>query len=226
VEIKIAPSLLSADFANLTSSVQGAEQGGARYLHFDIMDGHFVPNITFGPMVVSALRPITRMNFLVHLMIYNPENFIEEFVKAGADSITVHAEACKHLHRVVQQIKSAGIRAGVAINPATPLCMVEHVIEDIDLLLVMTVNPGFGGQKFIESTLPKIAQARQMVNEAAQDIDIAVDGGVDINTCGRIVEAGANLLVAGNSVFNNPAGISGAIQALEECASKSLYTKR
>lgn len=226
IEIKIAPSLLSADFADLTSAVRSAEQGGARYLHFDVMDGHFVPNITFGPMVVRALRPITDMKFFVHLMIYGAENFIDEFAQAGSDSITVHVEACPHLHRVIQQIRMAGCSPGVALNPATPISTVEHVLGDIDLILVMTVNPGFGGQQLIESTLPKITEARKMIERTGRKIDIAVDGGVDSETCRRIVEAGANVLIAGNSVFGNHLKIADAVRQLESCAASSLKDAR
>ncbi len=218
MKIKIVPSLLSADFTNLAGSIAQAEAGGAEMLHLDIMDGHFVPNITFGPMVVAALRPITKLRFLVHLMISNPEQYIEEFAEAGADSITVHVESGVHLHRLIEQIRNTGISPGVALNPATPLSAVEHVIGDVDKILVMTVNPGFGGQKFIESMLPKIQLARRMVESSGRDIDVAVDGGVDLNTCERIVRAGANLLIAGNSVFNSHVGTADAIRRLTECA--------
>jgi len=218
VEIKIVPSLLSADFADLGSAVRGVEAAGACCLHLDIMDGHFVPNITFGPMVVRALRPLTRMQFLTHLMIYRPEDFIEEFVRAGADSVTVHVEACTHLHRVVQQIRAAGASPGAALNPATPLSTVEYILEDIDLLLIMTVNPGFGGQEFIEGMLPKISDARRMVERTGRSIDVAVDGGVDAETSRRIVSAGANLLIAGNSVFNGHLGIAESLRELEASA--------
>lgn len=215
LEINIAPSLLSADFADLTNAVNQAEAGGAKYLHFDIMDGRYVPNITFGPMVVRALRPLTQMVFDAHLMIYGAEHYIEEFAKAGADIITVHTEACTHLHRVIQQIRAAGKSPGVALNPATPLSTVEHVLDDIDQILVMTVNPGFGGQKFIESMLEKINMAREMADWTGRNIDIAVDGGIDMTTCRWVVEAGANLLIAGNSVFNNHLGISEAVRTLQ-----------
>jgi len=218
MKIKIAPSLLSADFTNLAESVAQAEAGGAELLHLDIMDGHFVPNITFGPMVVAALRPVTKMKFLVHLMISNPEEYIEEFAAAGADSITVHVESGVHLHRLIEQIRCAGASPGAALNPATPLNTIEHVISDIDKILLMTVNPGFGGQKFIESMLPKIQLARRMVEASGRDIDIAVDGGVDLDTCERIVKAGANLLIAGNSVFNSHFGTAEAIRKLNERA--------
>lgn len=194
-------------------------------MHFDVMDGHFVPNITFGQMVVRALRPITKMEFVVHLMIYNPEKYIEQFAEAGSDSITVHQEACPHLHRTIQQIRATGAMPGVSLNPSTPLCTVEHVIEDIDLLLIMTVNPGFGGQAFIESMLPKIAEARRMADATGREIDIAVDGGVDKRTCPRIVEAGANLLVAGNSVFG-AADPAQAFRELEACAQSALAGSR
>lgn len=221
MEINIAPSLLSADFADLTGAVHQAEAGEAKYLHFDIMDGHFVPNITFGPLVVRALRPLTKMVFDTHLMIYGAERYIEDFADAGADLITVHAEACPHLHRVIQQIRAAGAGPGVALNPATPLAAIEHIIEDVDIVLVMTVNPGFGGQKFIESMLPKISQARKMADGTGRSINIAVDGGVDLNTCRKVVAAGANLLVAGNSVYNNHLGIAEAVRMLKAEAESS-----
>lgn len=218
MEIKIAPSLLSANFADLTRSVREVEDGGARYLHFDIMDGHFVPNISFGPMVVKALRPLTKAHFNVHLMIYGAENYIGAFADAGADTIVVHAEACTHLHRVIQQIRATGAKPGVALNPATPLSAIEYVMEYIDEVLIMTVNPGFGGQEFIESLIPKIERARAMADETGRDINIAVDGGVDPKTCSRVVSAGANLLVAGSAVFNSPLGTAEAVRQLEACA--------
>jgi len=223
LEINIAPSLLSADFADLTNAVNQAEAGGAKYLHFDIMDGHYVPNITFGPMVVRALRPLTRMIFDVHLMIYGAEYYVEEFAKAGADTITIHTEACTHLHRVIQQIRDTGKSPGVALNPATPLSVIEHVLDDIDQILVMTVNPGFGGQKFIESMIEKISLAREMANGTGRNIDVAVDGGIDMTTCRRAVEAGANLLIEGNSVFNNHLGISEAVRTLQAEARAATF---
>jgi len=176
------------------------------------MDGHFVPNITFGPMVVEAVSRLTLLPLYVHLMIERPESYIEPFVLAGAASITVHAEACAHLHRVIQQIKDLGVMAGVALNPSTPVCAIEQVMTDIDLALVMTVNPGFGGQSFIETMLPKIEGVRRMADEAGVDLDIAVDGGIDVNTAPQVVRAGANLLIAGTSLFGND------IPASEACA--------
>lgn len=224
-EIIIAPSLLSADFSNLSKDVGVAEECGARALHCDIMDGHYVPNITFGPMVVKAVRSITRLPLLVHLMIEQPERFIEDFHKAGASEITVHAETCPHLHRTIQQIKALGIPAGVALNPSTPLCMIEHVIKDIDVLLIMTVNPGFGGQSFIEAMVAKIAEARRMADDAGVEPDIAVDGGIDVDTAPRVVRAGANLLVAGSSVYSNGDSVREAYRALETAA-RSAFEAR
>ncbi len=218
MELKLAPSLLSADFADLTKSVREVETCGAKYLHFDVMDGHFVPNISFGPMVVSALRPFTDMEFVVHLMIYHPEQYIELVANAGADSITVHVEASSHLHRVVQQINATGKRSGVALNPATPLSTIEYIMDDVDLILVMTVNPGFGGQQFIDAMLPKITEARKMADRTGRKIDIAVDGGIDTKTARRVVEAGANLLVAGSSVYNNAVPPADAFRELEASA--------
>ena len=182
------------------------------------MDGHFVPNITFGPMVVGAVSRLTKLPLYVHLMIERPENYIEPFVQAGAASITVHAEACVHLHRVIQRIKDLGVLAGVALNPSTPVCAIEHVITDIDLALVMTVNPGFGGQSFIEGMLPKIERVRRMADEAGVDLDIAVDGGIDVTTAPKVVAAGANLLIAGTSLFGNDIPACDACAELERAA--------
>ncbi|MCE5322631.1 ribulose-phosphate 3-epimerase [bacterium] len=218
----IAPSLLSADFSNLSKDVMAAQEGGADGLHCDIMDGHFVPNITFGPMVVKAVRKITSMPLYVHLMIEQPERYIEDFVSAGASEITVHAEACKHLHRTIGSIKALGVPAGVALNPHTPLCVLENVITDLDVVLIMTVNPGFGGQSFIETMLPKISKAREMAEEAGVDIDIAVDGGIDVNTAPKVVRAGANVLVAGSSVFGNCKGIMQACADIRSAAESAL----
>lgn len=200
--IKIAPSILSANFAELGAEIKDVEAGGADYIHVDVMDGHFVPNITIGPLIVEAIRPITTLPLDVHLMIENPDLYIQDFVKAGADLISVHVEATKHLHRTIQLIKSEGIKAGVVLNPHTPVSMIEHVIEDIDLVLLMTVNPGFGGQKFIPQVLPKIREVRNLVNERKLDVEIEVDGGVNEETARLCVEAGANVLVAGSAIYN------------------------
>ncbi len=200
--IKIAPSILSADFAKLGEEIKDVERGGADYIHVDVMDGHFVPNITIGPLIVDAIRPHTALPLDVHLMIENPDKFIPEFAKAGADIITVHVEACPHLHRTIQLIKSCGVKAGVVLNPHTPVTMIEHIIEDVDMILFMTVNPGFGGQKFIHSVLPKIRQAANIIRERQLDVEIEVDGGVNPETAKLCVEAGANVLVAGSAVYN------------------------
>jgi ribulose-phosphate 3-epimerase len=200
--IKIAPSILSADFSRLGEEIKDVEKGGADYIHVDVMDGHFVPNITIGPLIVEAIRPITSLPLDVHLMIENPDQYIPIFAKAGADIITVHVEACPHLHRTIQLIKSHGIKAGVVLNPHTPVSMIEHVLEDIDMVLLMTVNPGFGGQKFIQSVLSKIKQVADMVRERNLQVEIEVDGGVNVETAKLCVEAGANVLVAGSAVYN------------------------
>lgn len=200
--IKIAPSILSADFAKLGEEIKDVEKGGADYIHVDVMDGHFVPNITIGPLIVEAIRPITSLPLDVHLMIEKPDRYIPEFAKAGADIITVHVEACPHLHRTIQLIKSFGIKAGVVLNPHTPVSTIQHVLEDIDMVLLMTVNPGFGGQSFIHSVLPKIQEVSHMVRERGLTVDIEVDGGVNAETARLCVEAGANVLVAGSAIYN------------------------
>ncbi|MCM3178297.1 ribulose-phosphate 3-epimerase [Cytobacillus horneckiae] len=200
--VKIAPSILSADFSKLGEEIKDVEQGGADYIHIDVMDGHFVPNITIGPLIVDAIRPITKLPLDVHLMIENPDQYIEAFAKAGADYITVHVEACQHLHRTIQLIKSYGIKAGVVLNPATPVQSIKHVLEDIDMVLLMTVNPGFGGQKFITSVLPKIAEVKQLIEAGDLQVEIEVDGGVNEETAKLCMEAGADVLVAGSAVYN------------------------
>ncbi|MBM7659407.1 ribulose-phosphate 3-epimerase [Bacillus mesophilus] len=199
---KIAPSILSADFAKLGEEIKNVEQAGADYIHIDVMDGHFVPNITIGPLIVEAVRPVTSLPLDVHLMIEQPDQYIESFAKAGADIISVHVEACKHLHRTIQFIKSQGVKAGVVLNPATPAEMIQPILEDVDLILVMTVNPGFGGQQFIHSTLPKIKQISSWIKEKELDVELEVDGGVNSETAKLCVEAGATVLVAGSAIFN------------------------
>ncbi|MFF2887963.1 ribulose-phosphate 3-epimerase [Paenibacillus sp. NPDC057967] len=198
----IAPSILSADFARLGEEIQAVEKAGADWIHVDVMDGHFVPNLTFGPPVIGAVRSVTTLPFDVHLMIERPELSLADYIAAGADRITVHAEACVHLHRTIHAIKEKGLPAGVAINPATPVSVLEPIIHDLDLVLIMTVNPGFGGQSFIPYSLVKLRQVREMLQERGlQGVDLQVDGGVNRQTAGAIVEAGANVLVAGNAVF-------------------------
>ncbi|MCU6795269.1 ribulose-phosphate 3-epimerase [Paenibacillus sp. WQ 127069] len=201
----IAPSILSADFAQLGAEIADVEKGGADWIHVDVMDGHFVPNITIGPLIVQAIRPHTQLPLDVHLMIENPDAYIPAFVQAGADHISVHVEACKHLHRTLKFIKEQGIKAGVVLNPATPLSSIEYVMnESLDYVLLMTVNPGFGGQQFIEGMLPKISKLREMLNERGlHHVDIQVDGGVNAETARQVAAAGANVLVAGNAVFGH-----------------------
>lgn len=197
----LSPSILSADFTKLGEQMQEAAAAGAEYIHIDVMDGMFVPSITYGMPVIKSIRKATDKVFDVHLMIEDPGRYISDFVDAGADLITVHAEACRHLHRVVHQIKKAGVKVGVALNPATPLSVLEYVLQDVDMVLVMTVNPGFGGQSFIESMPRKIRELRSMINERGLDVDIQVDGGINVNTLPLVLEAGANIIVAGSAVF-------------------------
>lgn len=202
--VKLAPSLLSADFSCLGSEIKRVEDCGIEMLHLDVMDGHFVPNITFGPGVISALRPLSKMIFDVHLMIEQPERYIKDFAQAGADYITVHAEATCHLHRVLGQIREHGVKPAVAINPATPLSAIEWVLPMVDMILLMSVNPGFGGQIFIPEIIPKIKALKAILQEKNLKIPIQVDGGINQETAPLVVEAGAEILVAGSAVFGQP----------------------
>lgn len=221
--IKIAPSILSADFAKLGEEVREVERAGADLIHIDVMDGHFVPNITMGPIVVEALRPITKLPLDVHLMIENPDAYIESFAKAGADYITVHVEACRHLHRTLQLIKASGAKPGVVLNPHTPVEQIVHILNDIDMVLFMTVNPGFGGQTFIDSVIPKIRQLRGMIEERGLAIDIEIDGGINEETIKPCVEAGANIFVAGSAIYNKEDRAQ-ALQAIK-AAGESVAAK-
>ncbi len=201
MKVQIAPSILSADFSRLGQEISQVQLAGADLIHVDVMDGRFVPNITIGPLVVRAIRPVTGLPLDVHLMIKEPERYVEEFIKAGADIVTVHVEACTHLHRTIQQIKSLGARAGAVLNPATHPSAIEYVLDDLDMVLIMSVNPGFGGQEFIPSALRKISQVRTMSEERGISLAIEVDGGVNSRTIRSVVEAGADICVAGSAVF-------------------------
>ena len=214
----IVPSILSADFTRLGEQVREAEAGGGQRIQVDVMDGHFVPNITMGPMVVEAVRRCTRLPLEAHLMITNPERYIEDFAQAGADVIIVHQEVCPHLHRVIQQIRATGKMAAVALNPSTPIVLLENILSPIDMVLIMTVNPGFGGQEFIPEMLPKIARLRQVITERGLHCDIEVDGGIHEATAPLVVKAGANLLVAGSAVYNQRESVEQAIARLKNAA--------
>tara|TARA_R110002020_G_scaffold21661_5_gene73630 strand:+ start:581 stop:1261 length:681 start_codon:yes stop_codon:yes gene_type:complete len=220
--IRIAPSILSADFSRLGEEVAAIAAAGADYIHVDVMDGHFVPNISFGPLVMASIRKLTTLPFDVHLMIAPVDLYIPAFARAGADIITVHAEAGPHLHRTLQAIRAEGKKAGVALNPATPVAALAHVLDDIDLLLVMSVNPGFGGQSFIPETLNKLAQARALIGN--RPIDLEVDGGITADNARAVAEAGANVFVAGSSVYggNDPASYAPRIAAIRSAASTRL----
>jgi ribulose-phosphate 3-epimerase len=214
VTIRIAPSILSADFTRLGEQLREAEEGGADWIHLDVMDGHFVPNITIGPLVAAAARGATRLPLDAHLMIEQPDRYVAAFRDAGVDSLTVHVETTPHLHRTVQLIRDVGARAGVALNPATPLESIREILPYVDLVLVMSVNPGFGGQRFIERSLAKVAAARRLIDAEGLDIDLQVDGGVTRHTLRAVAEAGATVVVAGTAVYNADASVADNIAAL------------
>jgi len=212
--IKLSPSILSADAAAFGEQVDQAVSAGVDYIHVDVMDGHFVPNLTFGPMLVDALRAKTNIPLDVHLMITSPEQLIPEFAKAGASILTVHIEACPHLNRVIHQIKEAGVRAGVALNPGTPASTIDEVLPDVDLVLAMTVNPGFPAQSFIPSVVPKIRKLRSMLDELSLNAELEVDGGINMNTVAQVVKAGARVLVAGSAIYNGRESVAEAVSRL------------
>lgn len=214
---KIAASILSADFARLGEQVQEATAAGADWIHVDVMDGRFVPNLTIGPLVLEALRPITDLPLDVHLMIEQPERLIHEFAQAGADVLTVHVETCPHLHRTIQQIKELGVKAGVTLNPATPLATLQEVLPDVDLVLIMSVNPGFGGQSYIPGSMDKIARLRRMLDERGlTGVELEVDGGIKSHNVAEVVAAGASVLVIGSAIFNRRASVAANLAALRQ----------
>ena len=216
--IKLAPSILSADITRLGEQVSEAEQAGADYIHVDVMDGHYVPNLTFGPLVVEALRRVTDLPLDVHLMVDEPESVVPWFAQSGASILTVHVEASTHLHRVVQVVKEAGLRAGVALNPATPVSAVEEALPEVDLVLVMTVSPGYPGQSFVSSVLPKIGRIRALLDELGSEAELEVDGGINATTAPQVVAAGARVLVAGSAAFNARTSVADALAELRHSA--------
>ena len=218
--VRIAASILAADFARLGEQVRDADRAGADYIHVDIMDGHFVPNLTMGPVIVECIRTVTDLPLDVHLMIEEPERYLTDFARAGANILTVQQEACVHLHRVVEQIKQLNVRAGVAINPATPIGTLEEILPFLDLVLVMTVNPGFGGQEFIETMPRKIAAMREMIDRQGLPIELEVDGGIHTETAARVVEAGAQVLVAGSAIFREGESVEQTLKQLRASAEK------
>jgi ribulose-phosphate 3-epimerase len=213
-DVKLAPSILAADFARLGEQVSEAEQAGADRIHVDVMDGHFVPNLSMGAPIVQSLRRVTRLPLEIHLMVTDPDLFLTEFVEAGSDSFLVHWEGNANLHRTVQRIKALGKRAGVVVNPATPAAVLEEILQDVEQVLVMTVNPGFGHQHFVPTTLPKVRRLRQMISQVKPGCDLEVDGGIDAKTAPLAVAAGANVLVAGTAVFGESEGVASAIERL------------
>ncbi len=214
--MKIAPSILSSDFGRLGEEIAAVEKGGADWIHVDVMDGHFVPNITIGPVVVEGARRATGLPLDVHLMIENPDRYLEAFAEAGADVLTVHVEACPHLHRTIQHIRQLGVKAGVALNPATPVVAISEVVDDLDMVLVMSVNPGFGGQAFIESSVDKVARVKTLLDGAGSTAEVEVDGGVVAGNASRLMNAGATVLVAGSAVYGHPEGAAAGVRNIRE----------
>lgn len=221
--LKIAPSILTADFGNLAAAVEAATNGGADYMHLDVMDGRFVPNISFGPKIVETVRAVTKLPLDVHLMIEEPDRYLAEFATAGANLLTVHAEACVHLHRTVQRITELGCRVGIAINPATPVEMMREIVPFVDMILVMSVNPGFGSQRFIETSTSKLRRMRKLLDELNPLCDLEVDGGVDVHNIDDVVRSGANVIVVGTAVFNSRNTPGANIAALRKAASSALW---
>jgi ribulose-phosphate 3-epimerase len=219
--VKLAPSILAADFSRLGEQVADAERAGADRIHVDVMDGHFVPNISMGVPVVRSLRKTTKLSLETHLMVSDPDAFLADFAKAGSDSFLVHVEGSVHLHRTIQRVRALGARAGVVLNPATPVSALEEILQDVDQVLVMTVNPGFGGQQFIRTTLAKIGRVRQMIERVKPGCDLEVDGGIDAETAPLAAAAGANVLVAGSAIFDSPEGIAAAMDRLREAVQKA-----